>query len=167
MARYRLRRIRRLRGRNGRLAGSAVAAGLVLAVIAGHADAHAPAGGGGTRSGARISVTASSDVVLGQRLAGGYGWGSGLEWNCLDELWTRESGWSQYADTRKTGLDAPGAAVYAYGIPQARPASKMAAAGPDWMTDPATQIRWGLGYIASAYSTPCGAWSHETADGWY
>jgi hypothetical protein len=47
MARYRsagLRRLRRrLRGRNGWLAGSAVAAGLVLAVIAGHA--HTPASG--------------------------------------------------------------------------------------------------------------------------
>ena len=35
------------------------------------------------------------------------------------------------------------------------------------MTDPATQIRWGLGYIATTYGTPCAAWSHETADGWY
>jgi hypothetical protein len=156
MARYRFRRFRRrLRGRNGRLAVSAVAAGLVLAVIAGHA--HAPAGGG-TRSGARISVTASSNVALGQRLAGGYGWGGGPEWTCLDELWTRESGWQMVWNTAGSG---------AYGIPQALPAAKMAAAGGDYMTDPATQIRWGLGYIASAYSTPCGAWSHETADGWY
>jgi hypothetical protein len=153
MARY---RFRRLRGRRGRLAGSAVAAGLVLAVIAGHA--HAP-GGGGTRSGARISVTASSNVALGQRLAGGYGWGSGHQWTCLDELWTRESGWQ----TQVWNYGGSGA----YGIPQALPAAKMAAAGGDWMTDPATQIRWGLGYIASAYSTPCGAWSHETANGWY
>jgi hypothetical protein len=100
-------------------------------------------------------------------MAGRYGWSSGPQWTCLDELWTRESGWSQYADTRKTGLDAPGAAVYAYGIPQARPAAKLVAAGPGWLTDPATQIRWGLGYIASAYGTPCGAWAHETTDGWY
>jgi hypothetical protein len=163
MARYRgtaLRRLRRrLRGRNGRLAVSAVAAGLVLAAIAGHPRT--------TPGGAHISASSASNVALGQRLAGGHGWGSGPQWTCLDELWTRESGWSQYADTRKTGLDAPDAAVYAYGIPQARPASKMAAAGPDWMTDPATQIRWGLGYIASTYGTPCGAWAHETADGWY
>ena len=166
MARYRVfpRRFRRrLRGRNGRLAGSAAAAGLVLAVIAGYA--HAPASGG-----AQTSAAASSNVALGQRMAGRYGWGAGAQWTCLDELWTRESGWSQYADTRKTGLDAPGAAVYAYGIPQARPASKMAAAGGGYMTDPATQIRWGLGYIADTpygTHTPCGAWAHETTDGWY
>ena len=36
----------------------------------------------------------------------------------------------------------------AYGIPQALPASKMASAGADYMTNPATEIRWGLGYVA-------------------
>jgi hypothetical protein len=160
MARYRgtgLRRLRRrLRGRNGRLAGSAVAAGLVLAVIAGHARAPSGTAGGG---GAQMSAAASSNVALGQQLAGGYGWGSGRQWSCLDALWTRESGWQAGVwNTAGSG---------AYGIPQALPASKMAAAGGDYMTDPATQIRWGLGYIASAYGTPCGAWAHETADGWY
>jgi hypothetical protein len=160
MGRYRgaaLRRLRRrLRGRNGRLAGSAVAAGLVLAVIAGHA--HDPAGNSGS-GGARISAAASSNVTLGRRLASGYGWGSGPQWTCLDELWTRESGWR----TQVWNYGGSGA----YGIPQALPASKMAAAGPDWMTNPDTQIRWGLGYIATTYATPCGAWAHETADGWY
>ena len=55
----------------------------------------------------------------------------------------------------------------AYGIPQALPGSKMASAGPDWQTSAATQIRWGLGYIESTYGSPCAAWSHEQADGWY
>jgi hypothetical protein len=49
MARYRRTGLRRLRGRNGRLAGSAVAAGLVLAVAAGHAHGTASAGRGGAR----------------------------------------------------------------------------------------------------------------------
>jgi hypothetical protein len=56
MARYRgagFRRSRRLPGRNGRLAGSAVAAGVVLAVIAGHA--RAPAGGGAGAGSARAA----------------------------------------------------------------------------------------------------------------
>jgi hypothetical protein len=43
----------------------------------------------------------------------------------------------------------------------------MATAGPDWQTDPTTQIEWGLGYIQRTYGTPCNAWSHEEADGWY
>ena len=155
MTRYRLSRFRRwLRGRNGRLAGSAVAAGLVLAVLTGHT--HDPASG--AHSGAQMSAATSSNVALAQRLAGG--WGSGPQWTCLYRLWTRENAaW----DPTQWNLAGSGA----YGIPQALPASKMAAAGPDYMTDPATQIRWGLGYIASAYGTPCGAWAHETADGWY
>ena len=122
-----LRRLRRrLRGRNGRLAVSAVAAGLVLAAIAGHARS------GSTPSGTQISVTASSNVALGQQLAAAYGWGAGAQWTCLDELWIRESGWQMVWNAQGSG---------AYGIPQALPASKMAAAGGDYMTDPATQIR--------------------------
>jgi hypothetical protein len=79
------------------------------------------------------------------------------QYSCLNELWMRESGW------RWNAANASGA----YGIPQALPGSKMASAGSDWLTNPATQIKWGLGYIRSMYGTPCGAWSHEVADGWY
>ena len=132
---------------------SAVAAGLLLAghgVATGH--------GGGTQVTGAAVTSADSNVALGQQLASAYGWGSGAEWTCLDELWTRESGWQMVWNYQGSG---------AYGIPQALPASKMAAAGADYMTDPATQIRWGLGYIASAYGTPCGAWAHEEANGWY
>jgi hypothetical protein len=43
----------------------------------------------------------------------------------------------------------------------------MASAGPDWRTDAATQIRWGLEYIKDTYGSPCAAWSHEEATGWY
>jgi hypothetical protein len=43
----------------------------------------------------------------------------------------------------------------------------MATAGPDWATNPATQIRWGLGYIADVYGSPCAAWSHSVANNWY
>jgi hypothetical protein len=79
------------------------------------------------------------------------------QWGCLDDLWQQESGWRYNAEN----------ASGAYGIPQALPGSKMASAGSDWQTNPATQIKWGLGYIKSTYGTPCGAWSHEEADGWY
>ena len=54
-----------------------------------------------------------------------------------------------------------------YGIPQALSGSLMASADPDWQTDAATQIRWGLTYIQSRYGSPCGAWAHEEADNWY
>jgi hypothetical protein len=89
-------------------------------------------------------------------LLSSYGFASS-QWGCLDDLWERESGWAYNAEN----------ASGAYGIPQALPGSKMASAGPDWQTDPTTQIKWGLGYIKSVYSSPCTAWGHEEADGWY
>jgi hypothetical protein len=87
----------------------------------------------------------------------GFGWSSS-EFSCLNSLWERESGWNPYAANPSSG---------AYGIPQALPGSKLASAGADWQTSAATQIRWGLGYIQSVYGSPCGAWSHEQAYGWY
>lgn len=111
-------------------------------------------------------VTRNANEALANKMAASSGWAGGQE-TCLDELWTVESGFSQYADTRRSGLDPPGAAVYAYGIPQARPAWKMASAGADWQTNPATQIKWGLRYLKDTYGSPCAAWDHETADSWY
>ena len=36
----------------------------------------------------------------------------------------------------------------------------MAAEGPDWLTSPRTQIRWGEDYIEGQYGTPCQAWAY-------
>ncbi len=80
------------------------------------------------------------------------------QFSCLDSLWTKESGWNPSADNPTSS---------AYGIPQALPGEKMASAGADWATNPATQIRWGLGYIAEVYGSPCSAWSHSQANNWY
>jgi hypothetical protein len=85
------------------------------------------------------------------------GWDD-AQFTCLDQLWSRESGWNP---------DATNAASDAYGIPQALPGSRMAAAGSDWQTNPLTQIRWGLDYIAASYGTPCGALEHSDATGYY
>jgi hypothetical protein len=85
------------------------------------------------------------------------GWDDG-EYECLVALWNRESHWNVYAHNASSG---------AYGIPQALPGDKMASAGADWQTNPATQITWGLGYIAGRYGTPCGAWEHSERKGWY
>jgi hypothetical protein len=79
-------------------------------------------------------------------------WGAS-EWGCLDQLWTHESGW------RTTAGNSSGA----YGIPQSYPGSKMASAGSDYLTNPSTQIAWGLSYIGSKYGSPCQAWSHWQA----
>ena len=77
------------------------------------------------------------------------GWAK-KELACLVPMWAHESGWNAHAG-RPNGP---------YGIPQAYPGSKMASAGGDWLNDYRVQIRWGLGYIAGRYGTPCGAWAH-------
>lgn len=76
---------------------------------------------------------------------------------CLSELIQRESGWRVTATNPDTG---------AYGLPQALPGSKMASAGSDWATNPATQIRWMLGYVQQ-YGGSCGALAHQIAYGSY
>jgi len=114
-----------------------------------------------TRSGGQ--VTKSKDLASGdprqiaEAMLPEFGFSSG-EFGCLESLWTKESGWNVHADNPTSS---------AYGIPQALPGEKMASAGADWADNPATQIRWGLGYIAERYGSPCGAWSHSQANGWY
>ncbi len=95
----------------------------------------------------------SANVALGRQMAASYGWGGG-QWSCLDELWTRESGWSATAanptsDARGIAQDINGwSARYPYG-------------------NAGEQIGWGLSYIRGRYGTPCAAWAHETSAGWY
>jgi hypothetical protein len=94
---------------------------------------------------------------IAQGMLSGYGW-SGSEFSCLLLLWNEESGWNVYAENMDSG---------AYGIPQALPGDKMASAGSDWQTSAYVQVKWGFGYIASVYGTPCSAWAHEQEFGWY
>jgi hypothetical protein len=86
-----------------------------------------------------------------------YHWTS-WQFHYLNLLWMRESGWNRFAYNHSSG---------AYGIPQAVPGDKMAAAGPDWRTSARTQIIWGMGYIRSRYGDPWNAWQHELRYGWY
>ena len=108
-------------------------------------------------------VTKSKDLASGdprqiaQAMLPEFGF-STSEFDCLEALWVKESGWNVHADNPTSS---------AYGIPQALPGEKMASAGADWADNPATQIRWGLGYIQGRYGTPCSAWSHSQANGWY
>jgi hypothetical protein len=113
------------------------------------------------RSGTTVSRTEDiSDEdprQIAQALLSEFGFGQD-QFSCLDSLYSSESGWRINADNPSSS---------AYGIPQALPGSKMASAGPDWETNPVTQIRWGLGYIQDRYGTPCGAWSFKQGHNWY
>jgi hypothetical protein len=108
-------------------------------------------------------VTETEDLTTGdprdvaRAMLAQFGFGAD-QFSCLDSIYVGESGWNVHADNPSSS---------AYGIPQALPGSKMASAGPDWADNPATQIRWGLGYIKARYGTPCNAWGFKQGHGWY
>ncbi|MFC5911009.1 transglycosylase SLT domain-containing protein [Streptacidiphilus monticola] len=76
----------------------------------------------------------------------------------FSEIISHESGWNVYATNPSSG---------AYGLGQALPGSKMASAGADWRTNPATQIRWALDYMNQTYGSPNAAWAFWQAHNWY
>jgi methyl-accepting chemotaxis protein len=92
---------------------------------------------------------------------GDYGW-SAAQFPALQALWNGESGWRWNAQNPTSP---------AYGIPQADPGSKMAAAGADWRTNPVTQMRWGAEYIRETpgYGTPSATYAKWLARNphWY
>ncbi|MEU9410029.1 transglycosylase SLT domain-containing protein [Streptomyces sp. NPDC048281] len=80
------------------------------------------------------------------------------QFNAFSKIVSHESGWNPSATNSSSG---------AYGLVQALPGAKMASAGSDWKTNPATQIKWGLDYMNSRYGSPTAAWSFWQANGWY
>lgn len=88
---------------------------------------------------------------------GNYGW-TEEDFNSLVQLWNRESGWNPNSHNSRSG---------AHGIPQALPASKMAAYGDDYMTNYVPQINWGLNYISARYGNPTNAYNNLLTKGWY
>ncbi|MCX4744564.1 LysM peptidoglycan-binding domain-containing protein [Kitasatospora sp. NBC_01287] len=68
----------------------------------------------------------------------------------FDQIITHESGWNVTATNPSSG---------AYGLPQALPGNKMASAGSDWATNPATQLKWALQYMNTTYGSPNQAWA--------
>ncbi|MFG2342151.1 transglycosylase SLT domain-containing protein [Streptomyces yangpuensis] len=80
------------------------------------------------------------------------------QFQCFSNIINQESTWNYLAVNKSSG---------AYGLVQALPGTKMASAGADWRTNPATQIKWGLNYMEDRYGSPCAAWSFHQANGWY
>ncbi|MFC9327629.1 transglycosylase SLT domain-containing protein [Kitasatospora sp. NPDC057015] len=76
----------------------------------------------------------------------------------FNQIVAHESSWNVTATNASSG---------AYGLVQALPGSKMASAGADWKTNPATQIKWGLNYMNERYGSPNAAWSFWQTHHWY
>lgn len=81
------------------------------------------------------------------------GWRSDMAW-----IVSHESSWNPHATNAGSG---------AYGIPQALPASKLAAAGKDWRDNPITQLKWMLSYIKGRYGTAANAKAFWQSHHWY
>jgi hypothetical protein len=101
---------------------------------------------------AQASYSVAEVKSMAQKIVGGE------NFQCFSEIVERESGWNYRASNASSG---------AYGLVQALPGSKMASAGADWRTNPATQIKWGLNYMNSRYGSACGAWDFWQANNWY
>jgi murein DD-endopeptidase MepM/ murein hydrolase activator NlpD len=129
-----------------------------LALAGAEADRKAAEAAAAAAQALALSNTPEGAKATARSLAASlHGWGDG-EFQCLSNLWQKESGWNYRASNGGSG---------ATGIPQALPGSKMATAGADWQTSAATQIKWGLDYIARGYGSPCSAWSHSQSVNWY
>jgi hypothetical protein len=136
---------------------AAVVGTLTVATAASAAAAQAGPATPGQPSRPGTRASSGAPKTIAKSMLASFGWPSS-QFSCLEPLWAHESGWNTTAANPSTG---------AYGIPQADPGSKMASAGPDWKSNASTQIKWGLTYIKDTYGSPCGAWNHEQADGWY
>lgn len=86
------------------------------------------------------------------------------EWDCLQYIVSMEN--RTWDPTLNYG-GGHGDASVAYGIPQAYPGYKMSSAGPDWRTNPETQLRWMIGYARARFGSLCGAAYSRRVNGTY
>lgn len=54
-----------------------------------------------------------------------------------------------------------------YGLVQATPGNKMAAAGSDWQTNPVTQLKWANSYAVGRYGSWQAAYQFKYTNGWW
>ncbi|RSS81174.1 transglycosylase SLT domain-containing protein [Streptomyces sp. WAC06614] len=79
------------------------------------------------------------------------------QYAAFSDIISHESNWNPTAENPSG----------AYGLGQALPATKMAAFGADYRTDPTTQIKWALNYMDSRYGSPEAAWVFWQQHHWY
>ncbi|MBV2353741.1 lytic transglycosylase domain-containing protein [Streptomyces sp. J2-1] len=123
----------------------AITAAAVAAATAGLALSAAPA--------QAAPMTASSAQTIAHKMIP-----DAAQYRAFSNIVSHESGWNPAATNGSSG---------AYGLVQALPGNKMASAGSDWKTNPATQIKWGLNYMNSRYGSPAAAWSFWQTHHWY
>lgn len=111
-------------------------------------------GGQATRT---EDLTDDNPRDIARALLSEYGYSS-EQFSCLDSLYVSESNWNPRADNPTSS---------AYGIPQALTGGTHRDLPADYMTNPVSQIEWGLDYIKRSYGTPCAAWAFKQSNSWY
>ena len=84
---------------------------------------------------------------------------SSADYGYVDFIVSHESGWA----ATKANYSGSGA----YGLCQSLPASKMASAGADYMTNPITQLKWCNGYAVGRYGSWAAAYSFWISNRWW
>lgn len=108
---------------------------------------------------ANMPASAAANRALGQKLAATYGWGTGNEWNALDNLVMGESGWDNTAQNPSST---------AYGIGQFLNTTWSTVGGTK-TSNPTVQIKLMLAYIKMVYGDPVNAWNkwQSRSPHWY
>jgi len=81
------------------------------------------------------------------------------DYGYVEYIISSESGWG----VTKWNYSGSGA----YGLGQALPASKMAAYGDDYMTNPVTQLKWATSYAVGRYGSWANAYAFWTNNRWW
>jgi len=131
-------------------------------------------------AGGNAGGSPSVNKGIGKLLAAPYGWATGTEWNDLDLLWTRESGWQNDIANRSSGAfgiaqalghgTASSSATTTVRYPGGGSERKLVNEYPNMAANSgnaAAQIAWGLAYIKQRYGSVSAAWAHEQANSWY
>lgn len=87
---------------------------------------------------------------------------SASDYGYVNYIVSHEGGWEP-CKVQGGAIDCSYAAnggAMGYGVVQATPGNKMASAGPDWATNPITQLKWASGYAVGRYGSWQAAYNH-------
>jgi hypothetical protein len=105
----------------------------------------------------KMSATELSDLQREAQTLVIIAWGLS-EWDAFNWIIKKESGWNFQAVNKSSA---------ATGLCQSLPAKKMASAGPDYLTNPTTQVKWCISYIKQRYGTPSKAQDFHKSHNWF
>jgi hypothetical protein len=108
-----------------------------------------------TFSSSPVIPTSDTQAYAQQRVCAVWGCD---HWNSFHFIVTKESTWNYRAVNPSSG---------AGGLCQSLPVSKMASAGPDYLTNPNTQVEWCISYIQGRYKTPNDAKVFWLSHNWF